>query len=219
MNATGPDRGVSRREVITLAAAATLGAALEPGTFRLLQPGASALPPATVAPPGFRFLDSPEFGIRVAIPDDLTPLRPWDMLLEDGTLSYFEDIAQRLGQTTDQVLRDQLDGVDVLAAADDGACVNVMRVGLDEVPTPADLTPEADALQMTDVVFGQIGTVFGRATTMRSTLDYAGLDIPGYVLWTRNSRGVFSIQVTAGSAKVVEALYGIVLRTLQPIPS
>lgn len=154
----------------------------------------------------------------MAIPDDLTPLRPWDMLLEDGTLGYFEDIAQRLGQTTDQVLRDQLDGVDVLAVADDGACVNVMRVGLDEVPTPADLSSEADALQMTDVVFGQIGTVFGRATKMRSTLDYAGLDIPGYVLWTRNSRGVFSIQVTAGSAKVVEALHGIVLRTLQPIP-
>ena len=60
----------------------------------------------------------------------------------------------------------------------------------------------------------------GPATTLRSTLTLFGgaLRVPGYVLWARNDRGVFSIQVTSESADVVDALYGIVLRTLQPLP-
>lgn len=221
MDATGPELTVSRRRVITLAAAAALGAALAPGTFRLLQSGVSALPPATAAPSGFRFLDSPEFGIRVAIPDDLAPVRPWDLMREDEAGFILQELAQRTRLATDECLDDQLNSIDVLAVSDDGASVNVMRINSGGVPTPATLAKEVEALQLTNVVFGHVGTVFGRATTMRSAVTVLGgeLAIPGYVLWTRNNRGVFSIQVTAESDEVVEALYGIVLRTLQPIPT
>lgn len=220
MDAIRSDLAVSRRSVITLAAAAALGAALAPDTFSLLQSGGSALPPATVAPPGFRFLNSPEFGIRVAIPADLTPVRPWDLMREDEAGDIFQEFAQRTRVTTDECLDDQLNSVDVLAVSDDGASVNVMRVSSGGVPTRETLASEVEALQLTDVVFGHVGTVFGRATAMRSAVTLLGgeLTVPGYVLWTRNNRGVFSIQVTAESDEVVDALYGIVLRTLQPFP-
>jgi len=220
MDATRSELAVSRRRVITLAAAAALNAALAPGTFRLLQSGFSALPPATAAPPGFRFLDSPEFGIRVAIPADLAPVRAWDLMREGEAGDILRELAQRTLVTTDECLDDQLTSVDVLAVADDGASVNVMRIDSGDVPTSAKLAPEAEALQLADVVFGNVQTVFGSATTMRSTVRLLGgeLTVPGYVLWTRNNRGVFSIQVTAETDEVVEALYAIVLRTLQPIP-
>lgn len=212
---------VSRRRVITLAAAAALSAALAPGTFRLLQMDAPALPPAAVVPPGFRFMDSPNVGIRMAIPSDLTPARPWDLLREDGVAGFFEDVAQRLRRTPDEFLDEQLNGTDVLAVSDDGTCVNVMRTPSDVVPTPAMLASEVESLPLTDVVFGHSGTAFGEATTMRGTMTMldGGLALPGYVLWARNRRGVFSVQVTAGSDDVVDALFAIVLRTLQPIPA
>ena len=161
-----------------------------------------------------------EFGIRVAIPADLMPVRPWDLLLEEGVEDVFQGLAQRTQRTTDDCLDDQLNTVDVLAVSDDGASVNVMRIQSDRVPTPAALAAEAKALQLTDVDWGDVDTVFGRATTMRSRISLfdGALIVPGYVLWARNDRGVFSIQVTAESDDVVDALYGIVLRTLQPIP-
>ena len=221
MDANRPALAVSRRRVITLAAAAALGAALAPGTFRLLLSGFSALPPATTAPPGFRFLDSPEFGIRVAIPADLVPVRAWDLMLEGEAGDILRELAQRTLVASDDCLDDQLTSVDVLAVADDGASVNVMRIDSGDVPTSASLAREAEALQLADVVFGHVETVFGPATTMRSTVTLLDgeLTVPGYVLWTRNNRGVFSIQVTAETDEVVDALYAIVLRTLQPIPT
>lgn len=220
MSAFGPNPGMSRRRAVSLAAAAALGAIIAPGTFRLLGPPVAATPPTTALPPGFGFLDSPEFGIRVAIPTDLIPLRPRDMLLEDGALDVFGELAQRSGVTLHEWLDQQLNNVDVCAVADDGASVNVMRIHSDRVPSPAALAEEVEALQLTDVEWGHAPTVFGRATTMRSrtTLFAGALTVPGYVLWTRNARGVFSIQVTAEGDDVVDALYGIVLRTLQPIP-
>lgn len=74
---------------------------------------------------------------------------------------------------------------------------------------------------MLDIEFGQVMTCFALARTMRSTCPVPVLDgellVPGYVLWARNLRGVFSIQVTAETFEVVDALYGM-LRTLQPTP-
>lgn len=217
MDAIEPERMVTRRRVISLAAAASLGAALAPGTFRL----ANSTVPTTALPPGFGFLDSPEFGIRVAIPTDLVPVRPADLALEEGAMEAFREMAQRTQVTVEEWLDHQLTNVDVLAVADDGTSVNVMRIHSDRVPTPAMLAAEVEALELTGVEWGQATTAFGRATTMRSTTTLFGgaLTVPGYVLWTRNSRGVFSIQVTAESDDVVDALYGIVLRTLQPIPA
>lgn len=208
------DHVLSRRRVLTLAAAATLSAELVPGAFRLLG-AAAALPPATVAPAGFRFLDSIEFGLRVAIPDDLVPIRPWEVLLEEGG----KDVLMELTERSPGALDGFLENTDVMAGSDDGASVNVMRIHFHRVPTPADLAAETEDLQLTDVEWGQVSTVFGRATTMRSkTVLFDGaVVVPGYVLWAQNARGVFSLQVTGPSDEVTDALYAIVLRTLQPL--
>ncbi|MDQ7992631.1 MAG: hypothetical protein AAGC63_05655 [Propionicimonas sp.] len=217
MDAAGPlTDEVSRRKVLTLAAAAALGAALAPGSFRLLE--ASASQPADFTPPGFRFLDSAEFGIRMAIPADLTAVRSWDLLEEDGAVALLEDLIQRVQPVTHDSLDDHLNSVDILAVSEDGTCVNVMRVGSADVPTPAMLAPEVEALRLTGVVFGHTETAFGPSTTMRGTTTVGEFEVPGYVLWARNRRGVFSVQVTAESDEVVDALYAIVVRTLQPIP-
>lgn len=176
--------------------------------------------PATALRAGFHFLDSPDFGIRFAIPADLVPIRPADLALEEGAMAAFGEMAERTKQTTEEWL-DQLTNVNVLAVADDGASVNVMRIHSDRVPSPTILAAEVESLLLIDVEWGDAATAFGRATTMRSktTLFGGALIVPGYALWTRNRRGVFSIQVTTESDDVVDALYGIVLRTLQPIPA
>lgn len=220
MSSTGGERAISRRRVISLAAAAALGASLVPGTLRLGGPSLADAGPVTTLPPGFAFLDSPEFGIRVAIPADLVPIRPWDLMLEQGAEDAFRELAQRSQRTLDEWLDHQLNSVDVAAVADDGASINVMRIHSVVVPSPAALAAEAEALELTEVEWGQAMTAFGRATTMRSNTPLFGgaLTVPGYVLWAGNARGVFSIQVTAEDGDVVDALYAIVLRTLQPIP-
>ncbi len=221
MNATGLGRAISRRKALSLAAAAALGATLAPGTFRLRDSPVAGVPGPAELPTGFDFLDSPEFGIRVAIPADLVPVHPEVLLNEYGAMEAFREMAERSQVTLEEWLDDQFTNVDVLAIADDGASVNVMRIHSQDVPSPAMLTAEVEALQLTDVEWGEAVTTFGRATTMRSrtTLFDGALIVPGYVLWTQNACGVFSIQVTAESDEVVDALYGIVLRTLQPIPA
>ncbi len=211
--------GVSRRRAICLAAATTLGAALAPGTFRLLSTPVNPVPVMSL-PAGFHFLQSPNFGLRFAIPDDLVLTRPDSLLTEYGALVTFQEMADRTGATVDEWTHHQVTGVDAFAVAEDGTSVNVMRTPSEHVPTPAELADEVRALQMDAVRWGRTETVFGPATTLRSTLTLFGgaLRVPGYVLWARNDRGVFSIQVTSESADVVDALYGIVLRTLQPLP-
>ena len=218
MGSQEPAGTVSRRRAICLAAASILGAALAPGTFRLLNTAAIARP-VTSLPAGFHFLESPAFGVRFAIPQDLVPVRPESLLSEYGAMVTFQELAERSGVTLQEWLDHQVTSVDAYAAADDGTSVNVMRTPADHVPSPSELATEVEALQMRDVTWGHAQTAFGPATTLRSTLTLFGgaLEVPGYVLWTRTDRGVFSIQVTAETAEVVDALYGIVLRTLQPM--
>ena len=178
--------------------------------------------PAGFAPPGFRFLDAVEFGIRMAIPDDLVSYRPWDLLEEDGMLSAAQQLASRSPVGVDEYLDDQLNSTEIIAVAEDGTSVNVMRISSDSVPSAEALADEVAAMQLQDVVFDRIPTVFGPATTMRSTVTMTVLDqqlvIPGHVLWAQNRCGVFSVQLTAEDPDVVDALYGILLRSLQPIP-
>ncbi len=212
---------ISRRRAITLAAFAALGGALAPGALRLAS-STSTLAPVGFAPPGFRFLDSVEFGIRVAIPDDLVSYRPWDLLAEDGMLSTYQQLAARSPVGVDEYLDDQLNSTEIIAVSEDGTSVNVMRVSSDSVPTAEALADEVAAMQLQDVVFDRIPTVFGAATTMRSTMVMTVFDqqiaVPGHVLWAQNTRGVFSIQLAAEDPDVVDALYCILLRTLQPAP-
>ena len=88
------------------------------------------------------------------------------------------------------------------------------------MPTPTGLADDVADLQLRDVTFAEIPTVFGASISMRSTtllLDDQ-LAVFGHVLWARNAHGVFSIQLTAAEADVADALYGILLRTLQPLP-
>ncbi len=82
----------------------------------------------------------------MAIPADLAPVRAWDLLREREAGDILRELAQRTLLTTDECLDDQLTSVDVLAVADDGASVNVMRINSGDVPTSANLAREAEAL-------------------------------------------------------------------------
>ena len=121
MNATGLGRAISRRKALSLAAAAALGATLAPGTFRLRDSPVAGVPGPAELPTGFDFLDSPEFGIRVAIPADLVPVHPEVLLNEYGAMEAFREMAERSQVTLEEWLDDQFTNVDVLAIADDGA--------------------------------------------------------------------------------------------------
>lgn len=205
--------------MIALTALAVVGGALARGGLHLASPAAAALPPATTPPPGFRFLDSAEFGVRLAVPEDLAAIRPWDLMEDEVVRGALQELADRSGTGVDEYLDDQFESIDVIAVAEDGTSVNVMRISSDTVPTPSTLAAEVAALQLQDVTFGEVQTAFGPATTMRSTtlLTDDQLAVPGHVLWARSPRGVFSIQLTAADAEVADALYGILLRTLQPV--
>jgi hypothetical protein len=137
-------------------------------------------------------------------------------------LSTYQQLAARSPVGVDEYLDDQLNSTEIIAVSEDGTSVNVMRVSSDSVPTAEALADEVAAMQLQDVVFDRIPTVFGAATTMRSTMVMTVFDqqiaVPGHVLWAQNTRGVFSIQLAAEDPDVVDALYGILLRTLQPAP-
>ncbi len=201
------------------AAAAALGAALAPGTSRLLRSDASPLVPAGFVPAGFRFLDSPGFGIRVIIPSDLATAHARELARRPGPIDVFADVARRVGNPTGG--HPSPGDTDILEVCEDGTCLGVLRVGTDEVPTTARLTDAVSTLALADVRLCQTLTALGPATTLRGTTRPAGgeVAVPGYVLWTGTDRGVLSIQVTAESDEVADAFYGIVLRTLQPLPA
>lgn len=83
-------------------------------------------------------------------------------------------MADRTGATVDEWTHHQVTGVDAFAVAEDGTSVNVMRTPSEHVPTPAELADEVRALQMDAVRWGRTETVFGPATTLRSTLTLFG---------------------------------------------
>jgi len=160
------------RRPVLLVTAVTVAVACALGTTGCGQAGPEASPSGTASsetarpvaspvPDGYRYVNAPASGVRVAVPDDWSAVVLDQVASDPGTRAQLADMASRINMTVDQVL--EL-GADVLMVSADGALdVSVLK------PMPGTLT-EGQLTAMvrstagaTDVTTRQVTTAVGDA--------------------------------------------------------
>jgi hypothetical protein len=205
--------GTTAKPVASTPAAASSGSS---GGSSSSAPSAATTP---ALPKGYAWQTIEDASLKFAVPEAWSAINP-KKLIAEGDTSVFDDMAKKMGITSDQMMQ-AVGNADLmlLAPPKDGYADNVsgLIVPLEGLPTEAQLKGQLGAMSETDVVITPGTSPAGPMIAADYVLKVGDQSVQGRTLFFDGEDGVLNLAISTLDAKTTASVAEVIRTTIHSV--
>ncbi|EAP97948.1 hypothetical protein JNB_13328 [Janibacter sp. HTCC2649] len=195
---------------------ASTPAAASTGTSSSSTPNTATTPEL---PKGYTWQTIEDASLKFAVPEAWSAINP-KKLIAEGDTSVFDDMAKKMGITSDQMMQ-AVGNADLmlLAPPKDGYAANVsgLIVPLEGLPTEAQLKGQLGAMSETDVVVTPGTSAAGPMIAADYVLKVGAASVQGRTQFFQGEDGVLNLAISTLDTKTTAAVSEAIRSTIHKV--